>query len=111
MRLTIGGDKLDYTNETVFSAANLFKTKILLNSTISNAKEGARFFSLDIKNFFLQTPLLPGGREYMRIHSKNFDQKFHDLYQWHDKVDKDGYVYCKVKLRMYGVKRATVLVY
>ena len=47
----------------------------------------------------------------MRIHSKYFDQEFHDLYQLHDKVDKNGYVYCEVKLGMYGLNQAAILVY
>ena len=40
-----GGDKLFYPNDPASPAANLLNTKILLNSTISDAKRGARFAS------------------------------------------------------------------
>ena len=36
VRLTIGGDKLEYLEETSSPAANLLKTKLLLNSVISD---------------------------------------------------------------------------
>ena len=37
MRLTIGGDKLDYFDETASLAASLLETKLILNSAISDA--------------------------------------------------------------------------
>ena len=52
VRLTIGGDKLDYDQETALPTTNLIDTKILINSTISYAHEGAQFMSVDIKDFF-----------------------------------------------------------
>ena len=38
VRLTLGGDKLEYFDETASPAANLLETKILINSVISDAK-------------------------------------------------------------------------
>ena len=67
VRLTIGGDKLEYDNETALPTANLIDTKILVNSAISDAHRGARFMSVDIKDCFLMTPLPKNDREYMRI--------------------------------------------
>ena len=75
VRLTIGGDKLDYNNETASPTANLLDTKILINSTISDAERNARFMTIDIKDCFLMSPLPPGEREYMRIHSRYFDKE------------------------------------
>ena len=46
-RLTIGGDKLPYDDETASPAADLLETKIFLNSTISDAHKGARFMGID----------------------------------------------------------------
>ena len=57
VRLTIREDKLLYNDETVSPAADLLETKILLNSTISNAHKGVRFMGIDIKNYFLMTSL------------------------------------------------------
>ena len=39
------------------TAANMMETKILLNSVISDAQQGARFLSADLKDHFLQTPI------------------------------------------------------
>ena len=111
VRLTIGGDKLDYEQETASPTANLLDTKILLNSTISDACRNARFMTIDIKNCFLNSPLPPGDREYMRIHSKYFDKSIRDLYKLHDKINKDGYVYCEIQLGIYGLKQAAILAY
>jgi len=74
VRLTIGGDKLEYIYDTAAPAANLLEPKLLLNSVISDCKEGARFMTIDILNFFLQSIL--NEREYMKIHSRYFSKKF-----------------------------------
>ena len=111
VRLTIGGDKLEYDQETASPTANLIDTKILLNSTISDASKGAKFMSVDIKDCFLMTPLPENDREYMRIHGKYFDDEFKNLHNLHDKVNEDGYVYCEIQLGMYGLKQAAILSY
>ena len=48
---------------TAAPAANSLETKILLNSVISGRKDGARFMTIDIKDFFLQS-ILNGKRIY-----------------------------------------------
>ena len=50
--ITVGGDRLTYDADAGAPAANMLETKILVNSTISDAKQGARFMSTDIKDFF-----------------------------------------------------------
>ena len=69
VRLTIGGDRLDYEKE-IASPANLLETKLLLNSVTSDAHKGAKFLGIDIKDFFLLT-YLPGGER--KITWKNMD--------------------------------------
>ena len=54
-RLTIGGDRINYDGDCGTPSADLLTIKLLLNSVIST--EGARFMTLDIKNFYLGTPL------------------------------------------------------
>ena len=109
VRLTIGGDRLSYEKETASPAANLLETKLLVNSVISESKLGARFASLDIKDFFLQTALKE--KEYMRIHKKYFSKQFIELYQLEDRINDDGYVYCEILKGMYGLKQAAILAY
>ena len=70
VRLTVGGDRLDYAHDVGSPTASLLEAKLLLNSTISDADKGARFFAVDIKDFFLATPM--SEYEYMHIHSKYF---------------------------------------
>ena len=109
IRLTLGGDKLDYFGETASPAANLLETKILVNSVISDTESGARFMSLDIKDFFLQSTL--PEKEYLRIHKKYFTEYFLELYDLKDKINADGYVYCEIVKGMYGLKQAAILAY
>ena len=51
VRLTIGGDVLEYENNASSPAASLLETKLLLNSVISDAHAGARFMTADLKDF------------------------------------------------------------
>ena len=109
VRMTLGGDKLEYTGETASPATNLLETKILVNSVISDAKKGARFMSLDIKDFFLQSNL--PEKEYLRIHKRYFSNYFRQLYGLDTLIDKDGYIYCEILKGMYGLKQAAILAY
>ena len=111
VRLTIGGDKLEYDKDTASPTANLLDTKILINSTISDANCGARFMSLDIKDFFLNSPLPVEDREYMKIHSRYFSEEYKTMNNLHDKVNKDGFIYCEIILGLYGLKQAAILAY
>ena len=74
VRPIIGGDKLLYSDKTASPTADLLETNILMNSTILDAHKGARFMGIDIKNYFLMTSLPTEKREYMRIHSRLFNQ-------------------------------------
>ena len=47
VRVTVGGDRLDFPGATTTHCAGLTTTKCLLNSNISTP--GARFMTLDIK--------------------------------------------------------------
>ena len=51
IRLTAGGDKLDYPGDPSSPAVSTLDTKTHINSTISDAHKGARYMTLDIKIF------------------------------------------------------------
>ena len=55
--LVVGGDKLTFEHNSGSLVTDLLKTKLLLNSVISDAKSGARFLSMDLKDMFLHTPM------------------------------------------------------
>ena len=63
VRVTIGGNRLDFPGDTTTNCASLTTTKCILNSIISTP--GARFITLDIKNFYYNTTM--GRYEYMKI--------------------------------------------
>jgi hypothetical protein len=63
VRLTVGGNLIQYPGGVSTRSANLTTSKCLWNSTIST--EGARYMCLNLKNFYLGTPM--DSFEYMRI--------------------------------------------
>jgi hypothetical protein len=63
VRLTVGGYRLDYNGETATSTADITTFKILIISTLST--KDARMMMMDIKNYYLGTPL--PTYEYMRL--------------------------------------------
>ena len=107
VRLTLGGDVLEYLGDASSPAASLIESKLLFNSVISDSHRGARFMSLDIKDFFLQSIL--HDAEYIRIHSKYFLEDIRQKYNITSLIAPDGYVYCKIKRGMYGLKQAARL--
>jgi len=54
-RITVGGNLICYPGNAVTNTASLELIKLMLNSVIS--RKGARFACIDIKNFYLDTPM------------------------------------------------------
>jgi hypothetical protein len=54
-RLVVGGDRINYPGEVATPTADMLAAKILFNSVISTA--AACFMTMDISNFYLNTPL------------------------------------------------------
>jgi hypothetical protein len=63
VRLTVGGDRLDYSGDVATSTADIATFKILTNSTLST--KDAAMMMMDIKNYYLGTPL--PRYEYIRM--------------------------------------------
>ena len=59
IRITVGGDKVDYPGAVTTKCADLTTAKIMFNSVIST--ENARFCTMDIKDFYLNTPMANGA--------------------------------------------------
>jgi hypothetical protein len=109
VRLVVGGDRLVYDDDPASPAAGLLETKLLLNSVISDAHKGARFMSMDLKDYFLASPM--NRPEYMKIHRSNIPPDIVEQYNLQDVVTSSGFVYIKIKKGMYGLKQAAVLAY
>jgi hypothetical protein len=61
--LTVGGDRVEYPHDVSTLTADMVTAKVLFNSVILT--EGAKFLTVDIKNFYLNTPM--ERFEYMRL--------------------------------------------
>ena len=109
VRLTVGGDKLDYPYDAASPASNLVDAKLMLNSVISDANQGARFMAADLKDFFLNTPM--ERAEYMKIKYKYFPQSIRIAYNLESLVTDDDWVYVKIVKGMYGLKQAARIAY
>ena len=105
VRCTTGGDKLEYPGDASSPTISLIDTKLHLNSVISDAKTGARYLCIDIRNFYLGTPMK--YFQYMRIHRKDLPSEILEEYDL--TFDSKGYVYCEIRKGMYGLREAGAL--
>lgn len=100
-RLTIGGDLIKYPFDKSAPTADLPIIKLLWNSVLSTP--GAKYFTMDISNFYLGTPL--PRPEFMRLPVTMIPEEIMQKYDLAKIVD-NGYVYCKIKKGMYGLPQA-----
>ena len=54
-RFLFGGNRTNYTDEVATPTTGMIVAKIIFNSVVST--KGARFMTMDISNFYLNTPL------------------------------------------------------
>ena len=98
--LTAGGNKLDYPGDPSSLAVSLLNVKIHINSTISRAKNNARYMCIDIKNLYLGTHMK--YFQDMRTHKKFISQEVLDEY---DIIFNDrDFTYVEIRRGMYGLK-------
>jgi hypothetical protein len=69
--MTVGGDILDYSGDVATSTVDITTFKILINSTLST--EDAVMTMMDIKNYYLGTPL--PQFEYMKMLLSRFSEE------------------------------------
>ena len=88
-RLVAGGDRVHYPFDAGTPTADLLTVKLLINSVKSTP--GARFFTMDIKNFYLNTPMV--RYKYMRLKLVDMPADVIEHYKLLDVATPDGYVY------------------
>ena len=103
-RLTVGGDRINYPFNVSTPTADLTTIKILWNSVLSTPE--ARFFGLDVANFYLGTPMK--RPEFMRLQYSVIPQEIKTAYKL-DKLEQDGWVYVRIDRGMYGLPQAGIL--
>jgi hypothetical protein len=105
VRITVGGDRLDYSGDVATSTADITTFKIRINSTLST--EEAAMMKMDIKNYYLGTPL--PRFEYMKMLISRFPEEIIQKYNL-NALAVDGWVYIEILKGMYGLKQAGLLV-
>jgi hypothetical protein len=100
-----GGDRLDYSGDVATSTADITTFKILINITLST--EDDAMMMMDIKNYYLGTPL--PWFEYMQMLLSRFPEEIVQKYNLHA-LAVDGWVYIEIRKGMYGLKQAGLLV-
>ena len=91
----------DYGTPTV----NLLTVKLLLNSVVSTPN--AKFMTINIKDFYLYTPM--SRYEYMRLKLSDLPADFVKHYDLAAKATGYGYVYVEIRRGMYGLPQSGLL--
>ena len=92
VRMTVGGDKVDYPGEVSTKTTDMITAKLLFNAVVSTPN--AMFImGMDIKDFYLGTNL--PRKEYIRISINLIPQAIINQYNLMDFVHK-GAVYAEV---------------
>ncbi len=101
----MGGNLVNYPGDCGTPTADLLTVKLMFNSIIliSNAK----FMTIDIKDFYLMTPM--ARFEYFRMKLDLFPQDIIEEYGLSNKVDTDGNIFCEVRRGMYGLPQAEII--
>jgi hypothetical protein len=92
VRLTVGGDRFDYSGDVATSTADIATFKILTNSTLST--EDAAMMMMDIKNYYLGTPL--PRFEYMKMLLSRLPKEIVQKYNLNT-LAVDGWVYIEIR--------------
>ena len=82
--------------------ADLITVKLLINSIISTP--GAKFMTMDIKDFYLNTPM--ARHKYMRLKISDMPDDIIEHYNLREIATPDGLIYCEIQKRMYGFPQA-----
>jgi hypothetical protein len=96
MHLTVGGNRVNFPLDCGTPTVDMVMVKLLLNSVIST--KGARYCTIDLKDFYLMTPMI--RLEYMRMKIKDLPEDFVIMYNLADKATSNGFVYIKIQKGM-----------
>ena len=101
LRITCGGDKLDYNGDTTTHSASMETIKLQLNDIVSTP--GAKAATGDISNMYLAS-LLPES-EYVKFRLDLIPAAIQSHYDLRAKAH-NGYVYARVNKVWYGLKQS-----
>jgi hypothetical protein len=98
---TVGGNRIDYPGDVSTKTSGLTTAKLLFNSVLSTP--GARFMTMDIKDFYLNTPM--ARYEYMMIPVSLIPPDVFAAYKLAPLVH-NRHVYVEIRKGMYGLPQA-----
>jgi hypothetical protein len=104
VRLTVGGDKLNYSGDVATYTADITTFKILISSTLST--KDAVMMMMDTTNYYLGTPL--PRFEYTKMLLSRFPEEIIQKYNLNP-LEVDCWVYIEIRKGMYGLKQAGIL--
>ena len=84
-----GGDRVHYPGDAGTPTANLLTIKLLHNSIISTPN--AKFMTMDIKDFYLNTPM--ARFEYMRLRLSDMPKNVIAHCKLNEIATPEGYIY------------------
>ena len=102
LRITCGGDKLDYVGDTTTHSASMEVIKLQLNSIVSTV--GAKCATGDISNMYLNSDLPEA--EYVRFRMDLIPAEYASAHNLYAMVAPDGFIYARVNKAWYGLKQA-----
>ena len=100
-RVTVGSDRINCPFDCGTPTADVPVIKLLWNSTLSTP--GAKYFTLDISNFYLGTPM--ERPDYMKMPLKIMPPEIVEKCNLKE-LEVDGWVYIKIAKGMYGLPQA-----
>jgi hypothetical protein len=103
--LTFGGNNTTTSIDCGTPTANLLAVKLLIKSIVSTP--GTKFLGLDLKDFYLNTPM--DRTEFPRIKIDNFPEDVIEKYILKGKADNKGFVILCVEKGMYGLPYAEII--
>ena len=98
-RFVVGGDRINYPGEVATPTADMLVAKLLFNSVIS--LHGAKFMTMDISNFYLNTPLK--RPEFIRLNIRDITQEIIEEFKLTDIAERDRSIHLKANKGMYGL--------
>jgi hypothetical protein len=104
-RITVGGNLIFYPGNMGTSPALLELIKLMLNSVISC--KGAQFLTTDIKNFYLDMPMV--DPEYVHIKITGIPKEFILKYGHAGKEDHNKWIYFEIQCDSYGLPQDGIL--
>ncbi len=104
IRITAGGNLINYPGELTTRTADVTMAKLLWNSVLSTLE--AKNMCLDIKKNYLSAPL--DCFEYMRIPYALFPPWIVEQYALQNKV-LDGHIYMEMRRAVWGLPQAGIL--